>query len=183
MSDQAASAQPRILGAVVRWTVVLVIVLAIIGAAMGPAGFRYVAGRFAEGHLHAPDLDLIGRAPLVVQLHLATVLLGFVIGTLQMLGAKGAPLHRVMGWTFVLFMMFTALDALFIKDGPTWRVTPIQLFSVFVLIVLPLAVLAARRHRVESHRRAMTGVYFGGLVLAGLIAFMPGRLMWNVFFG
>jgi uncharacterized membrane protein len=29
----------------------------------------------------------------------------------------------------------------------------------------------------------MTGLYFGALVLAGLIAFMPGRLMWRVFFG
>ena len=183
MSDQVASAQPWIIGAVVRGMLILAVVFGIIGVALGPAGFAYVGRRFAEGHPHAPNLSLIARAPLVIQLHLATVLLGFAIGTLQMLGVKGTPMHRALGWSFVLFMMFTALDALFIKDGPTWRVTPIQLFSLMVLIGLPFAVLAARRHKVGAHARAMSGLYFGGLILAGLIAFTPGRLMWNVFFG
>lgn len=183
MSDQAASAQPRVMAAVVRWTIAIVIVFGIIGAAMGPAGLEAVGRRFAEGRPHAPNLSLIAGAPLVIQLHLATVLLGFAIGTLQMLGVKGAPMHRAMGWIFVLFMTFTALDALFIKDGPTWRVTPIQLFSLLTLIVLPFAVLAARRHKVASHARAMSGLYFGGLILAGFFTLVPGRLMWRVFFG
>jgi uncharacterized membrane protein len=80
-------------------------------------------------------------------------------------------------------MLFTALDALFIKDGPTWRVTPLQLFSLFVLIGLPLAILAARRHDVAFHARAMRRLYFGNLIIAGLLTLIPGRLMWNVFFG
>ncbi len=29
----------------------------------------------------------------------------------------------------------------------------------------------------------MTGLYFGALVIAGLLTFLPGRLMWRVFFG
>jgi uncharacterized membrane protein len=29
----------------------------------------------------------------------------------------------------------------------------------------------------------MRGLYFGGLFWAALLAFLPGRLMWNVFFG
>jgi uncharacterized membrane protein len=183
MSQQAASAQPRMTGAVVRGTLITGVIFGIIGAALGPTGFDYVSRRFAEGHPHAPDLSLIVRAPLVIQLHLATVLLGFGIGTAQMVGLKGTPMHRALGWTFVLFMLFTALDALFIKDGPTWRVTPIQLFSLMVLIGMPFAVLAARRRNVASHARAMRGLYFGGLFWAGLLAFIPGRLMWNVFFG
>ncbi|HEY3948214.1 MAG TPA: hypothetical protein VGL85_04240, partial [Phenylobacterium sp.] len=72
---------------------------------------------------------------------------------------------------------------LFIKDGPTWRVTPIQLFSLIVLIGLPFAALAAHRHNVAAHARGMMGIYFGGLVLAGVLTFMPARLMWRVFFG
>jgi uncharacterized membrane protein len=183
MSEQAASAQPRILGAFLRRALPLAVTLVIIGLALGPSGFQLVARRFAEGHLHAPDFGLIARAPLIIQLHLLTVLLGFAVGTLQMLGVKGTPMHRAMGWVFVLFMMFTTFDALFIKAGPAWRPSPLQLFSLFVLIGQPLAVLAARRHNVASHARAMTGLYFGGLILAGLIAFMPGRLMWDVFFG
>jgi uncharacterized membrane protein len=183
MSDQAASAWRRIPGALVRWAIMIAIVAGIIGVYLRPAGLAYVGRRLGEGHLHAPDLALIAQAPLVVQLHLLTVLLGFGIGTIQMLAPKGTVPHRVLGWVFVAFMMFTALDALFIKAGPTWRVTPIQIFSLLVLVGLPFAVLAARRHDVRAHARGMSGVYFGGLILAGLFTLIPGRLMWQVFFG
>jgi uncharacterized membrane protein len=183
MSDQAASAEPRIMGAMVRWAITFAIVFAIIAVFLGPAGLAYVGRTVAGSRLHAPNLVLIAEAPLVIQLHLATVLLGFGIGTIQMLAPKGTVPHRALGWVFVLFMLFTALDALFIKSGPTWRVTPIQLFSVFVLVSLPLSVLAARRHNVRAHARGMTGLYFGGLILAGFFTLIPGRLLWRVFFG
>ena len=29
----------------------------------------------------------------------------------------------------------------------------------------------------------MTGMFVGGLVVAGLLTFLPGRLMWAIFFG
>jgi uncharacterized membrane protein len=29
----------------------------------------------------------------------------------------------------------------------------------------------------------MTGMFVGGLLLAGLFAFIPGRLLWTVFLG
>jgi uncharacterized membrane protein len=183
MSDQAATSQRGFLGRLLPWVIMMVVVFAIIGASIGPNGFEYIAQTFARGHLHAPDLALIARAPLVLQLHLLTVLFGFAIGTIQMIAPKGTVPHRVLGWTFAVFMLFTAIDALFIKDGPTWRITPIQIFSVIVLVTLPLAISSARRHKVDAHARSMTGLYFGGLILAGIIAFMPGRLMWRMFFG
>ena len=46
-----------------------------------------------------------------------------------------------------------------------------------------MAVAAARRHKVRLHARLMTGLFTGGLVLAGLLAFMPGRLMWRLVMG
>jgi uncharacterized membrane protein len=183
MSDQVASSQPRIGATLVRLAILAVAIVGIIAVSLGPDGFVEVGRKFSEGRLHAPDLDLLARAPLVLQLHLATVLVGLGVGAAQLLGAKGTAMHRLLGWTFVVFMMFTALDAMFIKDGPTWRVTPIQLFSVFVLFGIPYAVLAARRHKIKAHAQFMTGVYFGGLVLAGALAFQPGRLMWRMFFG
>ena len=29
----------------------------------------------------------------------------------------------------------------------------------------------------------MAGLFLGGLIVAGLLAFIPGRLMWRLFFG
>jgi uncharacterized membrane protein len=48
--------------------------------------------------------------------------------------------------------------------------------------MLPL-VWRARRHAVERHRRTMIGIFTGGLVIAGLFTFLPGRIMHSVMFG
>jgi uncharacterized membrane protein len=39
------------------------------------------------------------------------------------------------------------------------------------------------RHRVESHRKAMTGLFTGALLIAGLFTFWPDRIMHAVLFG
>ena len=50
-------------------------------------------------------------------------------------------------------------------------------------MALPMAFYAARRHKVADHRRAMTGMFVGGLLVAGSLAFLPGRMMWTMVFG
>jgi uncharacterized membrane protein len=171
------------MGFAVRAVIATAVTAAIIGVALGPAGLQDVGRRFGEARLHAPRLELIAQAPLAIQMHLATVAGSLLIGVVLMSGVKGTRVHRVLGWSFVILMLATAVDALFIHSPTGPRFTPLHLFSVFVLIVAPLGVLAARRHMVAVHWRAMTGLFFGGLILAGLVAFMPGRLMWRVFFG
>jgi uncharacterized membrane protein len=49
--------------------------------------------------------------------------------------------------------------------------------------MLPVAVLHARRHRVQQHRIAMLSLFFGALVIAGLFTLFPGRIMYAVVFG
>jgi uncharacterized membrane protein len=49
--------------------------------------------------------------------------------------------------------------------------------------MLPLGVLAARRHRVSAHRKTMIGLFLGALATAGLFTLMPGRIMHEVVFG
>lgn len=46
-----------------------------------------------------------------------------------------------------------------------------------------MAIYAVRRGKVQAHRRAMTGMFVGGLLVAGALTFLPGRLMWAIFFG
>src|SRR3989344_4426220 len=52
----------------------------------------------------------------------------------------------------------------------------------WTVVSLPMAVHAARRHKVQAHRRAMTGMFVGGLIVAGALTFLPGRLMGAIFF-
>jgi uncharacterized membrane protein len=49
--------------------------------------------------------------------------------------------------------------------------------------MLPLAVMHARRHRVDRHRRAIVAIFVGALVIAGLFTLAPGRIMHAVVFG
>ena len=49
--------------------------------------------------------------------------------------------------------------------------------------MLPVGVLRAHRHDVTVHRRTMLGLFIGGLVIAGIFTFVPGRVMYHVVFG
>lgn len=132
---------------------------------------------------HAPDMALLAAQPLTIQIHIASALTALLIGIVLLAGLKGNTLHRTLGWIWVVMMMTTAVSSFFIRvihPGSLWW---IHLISGWTVIALPMAVYAARRHRVASHRRTMTGLFVGGLLVAGSLTFLPGRLMWRVVFG
>ncbi len=132
---------------------------------------------------HAPNIALIAAAPTVIQVHLAAALTALVIGIVLMMRVKGTNLHRALGWTWVIAMGTTAVSSLFIRGMNPGHFSFIHLLSGWTIVALPGAVYAIRRGKVAAHRRAMTGMFVGGLLLAGLFTFIPGRLMWSVFLG
>jgi uncharacterized membrane protein len=133
-------------------------------------------------HLHPPELSRIAAAPPAVQVHLAGIAVAILVGLVLMIGVKGSGAHRILGWTWVLAMMTGAVSSLFIRMLNHGAFSYIHLISGWTIIALPMAVAAARSHRVKLHARLMTGLFTGGLVFAGLLAFIPGRLMWQLFF-
>lgn len=134
-------------------------------------------------HPHAPDLSVLLQASPAIQIHFATVMLALLIGVYQLSGPKGVTLHRVLGWGWVVLMVVTAVSAFFIREVNHGALSPIHLLAGWTLIAAPLGLAFARRHNVRRHSRTMYGLFFGGLILAGLLAFMPGRIMWRMFFG
>ena len=52
-----------------------------------------------------------------------------------------------------------------------------------LLEAAPVAVLAAHRYDVARHRRVMIGIFVGALVIAGIFAFAPGRIVHAAAFG
>ena len=165
-----------------RWFIPVLIALAsvAIGMATGQVNYRSV---HITLHPHAPDLGLLMAQPPVIQIHLLAALAAIGLGGVMMLSRKGRAFHRAMGWVWVSLMALVAGSSLFITglNGDRWSF--IHLLSGWTLLVLPLAVLAARRHQVKRHRGTMMGLFYGGLLLAGALAFIPGRLMWNLFLG
>jgi uncharacterized membrane protein len=135
------------------------------------------------GTIHAPDVSLLAQAPIMIQIHVAGAVTALMIGVVLLLGVKGNALHRTLGWTWVIAMATTAVSSLFIRQINGGSFSLIHLLSGWTIVALPMAVYAARRHRVAAHRKAMTGMFVGGLLVAGALTFLPGRLMWRMFFG
>jgi uncharacterized membrane protein len=133
--------------------------------------------------LHGPDRELLGRTSPVILVHLAFGVLALAVGGILLAGRKGARMHRVLGWAWVLAVGTVALTSLFIKTQNPGHFSIIHLLSGYVIIALPLAVAAARRHDVQRHRRYMTGMYLGGFAVNLVFVLLPGRLVWNLFLG
>jgi uncharacterized membrane protein len=126
---------------------------------------------------------LLNASP-IIQLHAFAAMAAFVLGIIQLTAPKGTLPHRTIGWIWVVLLAIIAISSFWIHEirlvGPF---SPIHLLAIFTLVMLPMAVLAARRHKVDRHRKAMIGIFFGALVVAGLFTFVPGRIMHAALFG
>ena len=128
----------------------------------------------------APLLD----APPAIQLHAFAATTAFVLGIVQFSAPKGTLPHRTIGGIWVALMVVVSLSSFWIHQLRLWESwSPIHLLSIFTVVMLPLAVWAAHRHAVDRHRRAMTAIFFGALVVAGLFTLVPGRILHKVVFG
>jgi len=130
------------------------------------------------------SLEPLLQASPTIQIHAFAAMSAFVLGIVQFTAPKGAIPHRAVGWLWVAIMVVVSVTAFFIHEIRLWGpFSPIHLLAIFTLIMLPLAVRHARRHAVQHHSRAMIGIFTGGLIIAGLFTFLPGRLMNAVAFG
>lgn len=134
------------------------------------------------------NLAPLMHAPLPIQVHVATVVPAFLLGTYQIfLSRKGAPFHRALGYVYLALMTITSIAALFVHslmpNGPFLGFSPIHLFVPLTLFGVVGALAGAWSHNIQLHRNSMIGVYVGGLLIAGSLALLPGRLMHAVVFG
>ena len=126
---------------------------------------------------------LLSASP-AIQIHAFAAFAAFVLGIVQLASPKGTLPHRTAGWVWVGLMVLVSASAFFIHEIRLWGPwSPIHLLAIFTLIMLPIGVLHARRHSVESHRRAMLAIFFGALVIAGGFTFLPGRIMHAIAIG
>ena len=133
-------------------------------------------------------LEPLLHAPLAIRLHVATVVPAFVVGTwLIFFSRKGQPFHRALGYLYLTLITITALDTLFIHalmpKGPFGGFSPVHLLVILTLFGVYNAIQGARTHNIPRHRTAMIAVYIGGMLIAGSLTFLPGRIMHAVVFG
>jgi uncharacterized membrane protein len=126
---------------------------------------------------------LLEAAP-AIPLHAFAAMGAFALGLVQFAAPKGTLPHRTIGFIWVGLMLVVAISSFWINHlrwvGP---LGPIHLLSIFSLVMVPLAIWKAHSHQVAAHRRIMISLFVGALLVAGLLAMMPGRLMHKVIFG
>lgn len=169
----------------VRAAISVAITAAIFALAFGPGVFGVIARQTARTAWapHLPAVGLLAQSSLAIQLHVFGVVTALVVGLVLLAGVKGSRVHRILGWSWVGLMAVAAVASLFIRSVNHGGFSYLHLFTAITFVSLPVGVIAARRHNVRLHGRTMTGLFTGGLVVAGATAFVPGRLMWRMFFG
>lgn len=155
---------------------------AVIAVAFGDRLGDYlgILGRL-DIRLKAPEFWRISATDPVIQVHLFGAVTALAIGVVLLIGVKGTVVHRTLGWGWVVAMATTAVSSVFIRELNQGSLSFIHLLTGWTVVVLPMAVYMARR-KVLAHKRMMTGLFVGGVIVAGLFAFLPGRLLFNVFF-
>lgn len=137
------------------------------------------------------DLQPILNAPAAVQLHFVTVVPAFFLGAWQLLASrKGSASHRLIGKIYLGLMSVTAVAAFFIPSFSSFSlgIGPLRLGLIHLFIPLTVNGIwqtrrALRAGNIAAHKASMRGLYIGGLIIAGLLTFLPGRVMYRMFFG
>jgi uncharacterized membrane protein len=133
-----------------------------------------------------------GMLPPIGWVHLLTILVATFLTPLMLLRRKGDRPHRALGYVWSAAMLLTAATSLFFKvrGGNVSSMgvfsgdfSPIHILSVIVLVMVPLAVVRARRHDRAGHESAIRGIVIGALLVAGFFTFPFGRLLGTWLFG
>lgn len=133
----------------------------------------------------APGFDLgpIFAAPLSVQVHVLAAMVGLIAGLIIFTLPKGTGFHRFLGWTWVSAMIVVAATSVAMIADFRNGVNALHIFTVLTVVSLWGGLSGIRRGNVRRHAASMVGLYVGGLIIAGITAFIPGRTMWQVVFG
>ncbi|WP_029056899.1 DUF2306 domain-containing protein [Stappia stellulata] len=126
---------------------------------------------------------LVNASP-AIQLHAVAALISLALTPLQLAGGKGTAAHRLLGYGWVTAMGIVAVSSLWIHTMPVLGpFSGIHLLSVWVIAMLPVAVLSARKGQIRRHRNAMISFVIGALGIAGAFTLLPGRILHQVLFG
>ena len=150
----------------------IAVVGALMTAAIAAAVLKFLAGL-------APD---DGRyRNIAIAIHIVTVLPCVPLGAYLLLSTKGTKLHKMLGKIWVGLMVVTAIAITFVRGGTdfSW----IHIFVPITLVGAWQVISSARKGQMAKHPRHITQMYLGALMIPGLFAFLPSRLMGMWLFG
>jgi len=116
-----------------------------------------------------------------IWIHLSAAIASLALGATIFLARKGTFLHKVSGRVWAGLMLITAISTAWIKANGSY--SWIHLLSIATVLILGLVVYAAMNGHIRRHRMGVIGLYSGSLVVAGVFALMPHRLLGRTLWG
>jgi uncharacterized membrane protein len=148
--------------------------------AIGLGGLTFALGLYALTKAGlAQDVRL---AKLPILLHIASALPAIPLGIYVLLRPKGDKYHKRLGKLWCALMFVAATSTLFIQESNPGHYSWIHIFVPITYFGLFALLLRIRRKDVVGHQRAVIGLFLGGLAIAGILTFTPGRLLGNLLF-
>ena len=154
---------------------------AIIAGLSGAATMALWAGSaLLPGASATAEWQLPGREA-ALAIHVGSALLAIPLGAYVLWERKGDARHRTLGRAWAALMTIIAASTFWLRSL-SGGFSLIHLLSIVTLVSVPLGIFHAWRGAIECHRRTMRNLYIG-LLVAGVLAFLPGRLLGTVLFG
>ena len=125
----------------------------------------------------------ISDASRAIQIHLAMAILAIVLFLIIAMIRRGSRLHKFVGRIWIAVIVVTAMSSFGIHEiNQVMGFSVIHLLSIFTLCNCFIGIRAIRRGNTHAHRSAMFGIAIGGLLIAGGLSFLPGRILHGVIF-
>jgi uncharacterized membrane protein len=115
-----------------------------------------------------------------IYIHLLAVLPALVLGIINLSLPKGTLMHKRIGKLWAVLMLITAISSLFIM--PTGSFTWLHLFSILVIVCIPVGVTSIRNGNIKRHTHCMLGAYLGTAISAYFAIMTPGRFLHGVLY-
>ena len=129
------------------------------------------------------SLEPILHASFAIQIHLVLALFALVLGTIMWLRPKGTKSHKLIGRIFVTLMFFVAVSAVFIRQINSGQFSFIHIFVPVTFFAIFECFWYIRKKNIKGHVRAVKGMFFGALLIPGILSMMPGRVLYMMVFG
>lgn len=129
------------------------------------------------------NLEIFPDLPIAIQIHMVAAIIALGLGITMYTRRKGTPSHKLIGKLFLALMLITATSAIFIRYINDGSFSWIHIFVPVTFFAAWETVHYVRKGNIKGHKRAVSGLFFGALLIPGFLSFLPGRTMWVMVFG
>jgi uncharacterized membrane protein len=155
----------------------------ILALAAATAGLT-IALLLASGLIQRPAetaVRHVAGSDVALWVHAVAATIALPLGGYVLWARKGNARHKLLGRIWAAAMLIIAISSFWLRSL-SGGFSFIHLLSILTLVSIPLGIWHARQGKVQLHLRTMRGVYIG-LVVAGVFAVLPGRLLGTMLFG